>query len=69
MVNPVTCRGPAVLAKAVTKLDVLSGGRMWFGVGAGYQAEGAEAMGLASAGLRGALAAGGGRWQAYSIPS
>lgn len=46
MVSPVTFRPPGVLIKAVTTLDVLSGGRMWFGVGAGYQADEAEAMDL-----------------------
>jgi len=46
MVSPVTFRPPAVLVKAVTTLDVLSAGRMWFGVGAGYQAEEAQAMDL-----------------------
>src|SRR6266536_5681480 len=30
MVSPVMFRPPAVLIKAVTTLDVLSGGRMWF---------------------------------------
>jgi hypothetical protein len=42
----VTFRPPALLVKAVTTLDVLSGGRAWMGLGAGYQAEEAEAMGL-----------------------
>ncbi|MGH8835329.1 MAG: TIGR03560 family F420-dependent LLM class oxidoreductase [Actinomycetes bacterium] len=46
MVTPVTMRLPAVLIKAVTSLDVLSGGRAWLGVGAGYKLEEAEAMGL-----------------------
>ena len=45
MVSPVTYREPAVLIKAVTTLDVLSGGRAWMGVGVGYPVE-AEAMGL-----------------------
>jgi alkanesulfonate monooxygenase SsuD/methylene tetrahydromethanopterin reductase-like flavin-dependent oxidoreductase (luciferase family) len=45
MVSPVTYREPAVLLKAVTTLDVLSGGRAWLGVGVGYAVE-AEAMGL-----------------------
>ena len=45
MVSPVTYREPAVLLKAVTTLDVLSGGRAWLGVGVGYPVE-AEAMGL-----------------------
>lgn len=46
MVTPVTLRLPAVLIKAVTTLDVLSGGRAWLGIGAGYQLEEADAMGL-----------------------
>lgn len=36
LVTSVTFRAPAVLIKAVTTLDVLSGGRAWFGVGAGW---------------------------------
>src|SRR4051794_16094388 len=31
MVSPVTFREPALLVKAVTTLDVLSGGRAWLG--------------------------------------
>jgi alkanesulfonate monooxygenase SsuD/methylene tetrahydromethanopterin reductase-like flavin-dependent oxidoreductase (luciferase family) len=46
MVSPVTFRPPAVLIKAVTTLDVLSGGRMWLGLGAGYQGDEARAMDL-----------------------
>jgi F420-dependent oxidoreductase-like protein len=46
MVSPVTFRAPAVLVKAVTTLDVLSGGRAWLGIGAGYHGAEAEAMGL-----------------------
>src|SRR5262245_61558423 len=42
MVTGVTFRPPALLIKAVTTLDVLSGGRAWLGVGAGYH--GAEAQ-------------------------
>jgi alkanesulfonate monooxygenase SsuD/methylene tetrahydromethanopterin reductase-like flavin-dependent oxidoreductase (luciferase family) len=42
----VTFRPPALLVKAVTTLDVLSGGRAWLGLGAGYHGEEAEAMGL-----------------------
>ena len=44
MVSPVTYRPAAVLVKAVTTLDVLSGGRAWFGVGAGYLEAEAEAF-------------------------
>jgi F420-dependent oxidoreductase-like protein len=46
MVTGVTYRPPALLIKAVTTLDVLSGGRAWLGVGAGYHEEEARAMGL-----------------------
>ncbi|MGH3469445.1 MAG: LLM class flavin-dependent oxidoreductase, partial [Thermocrispum sp.] len=37
---------PAVLLKAVSTLDALTGGRVWLGVGSGYQADEARAMGL-----------------------
>ncbi|HKB49788.1 MAG TPA: LLM class flavin-dependent oxidoreductase, partial [Ktedonobacterales bacterium] len=37
-------RNPGLLAKMVTTLDVLSGGRMWLGIGAGHYEE--EALGL-----------------------
>jgi F420-dependent oxidoreductase-like protein len=46
MVTPVTFRPATLLIKAVTTLDVLSGGRMWFGVGSGYDKREAEEMGL-----------------------
>jgi F420-dependent oxidoreductase-like protein len=46
MVTGVTFRPPALLVKAVTTLDVLSGGRAWLGLGAGYHGEEAQAMGL-----------------------
>ena len=46
MVSAATYRAPAVLIKAVTTLDVLSGGRAWLGIGAGYQQREADAMGL-----------------------
>jgi alkanesulfonate monooxygenase SsuD/methylene tetrahydromethanopterin reductase-like flavin-dependent oxidoreductase (luciferase family) len=41
-----TFRAPALLIKAVTTLDVLSSGRAWLGIGAGYNADEAHAMGL-----------------------
>jgi F420-dependent oxidoreductase-like protein len=40
-------RAPALLVKAVTTLDVLSGGRAWLGIGAGYNDAEARAMGIA----------------------
>jgi F420-dependent oxidoreductase-like protein len=46
MVTAATFRAPALLIKAVTTLDVLSGGRAWLGIGAGYLEEEARAMGL-----------------------
>jgi F420-dependent oxidoreductase-like protein len=46
MVTGVTYREPALLIKAVTTLDVLSGGRAWLGIGAGYLEDEARAMGL-----------------------
>ena len=46
MVTWASIRPPALLVKAVTTLDVLSGGRAWLGVGAGYQGEEAAMMGL-----------------------
>jgi F420-dependent oxidoreductase-like protein len=45
-VTAATFRPPALLIKAVTTLDVLSGGRAWLGIGAGYHLEEARAMGL-----------------------
>jgi F420-dependent oxidoreductase-like protein len=46
MVSGVIFRPPAVLIKAVTTLDVLSGGRTWFGIGAGHHDGEAKALGL-----------------------
>lgn len=46
MVTAVTFRPPALLVKAVTTLDVLSGGRAWLGIGAGYHGAEAEMMDL-----------------------
>ncbi len=48
MVTGATFRAPALLIKAVTTLDVLSRGRAWLGIGAGYQTDEAGAMGLDS---------------------
>ena len=46
MVSAATYRAPAMLIKIVTTLDVLSGGRAWLGVGAGYHEQEARALGL-----------------------
>jgi alkanesulfonate monooxygenase SsuD/methylene tetrahydromethanopterin reductase-like flavin-dependent oxidoreductase (luciferase family) len=46
LVSPVTFREPALLVKAVATLDVLSGGRAWLGLGAGYHLAEAEMTGL-----------------------
>jgi len=46
LVSPVTLRSPGVLAKAVTTVDVLSGGRAVLGVGAGWDAAEHEAYGI-----------------------
>lgn len=39
-------RAPGMLAKMVTTLDVLSGGRMWLGIGAGYDEDETRGLGL-----------------------
>jgi F420-dependent oxidoreductase-like protein len=46
MVTAATYRSPGLLIKAVTTLDVLSGGRAWLGIGAGYHEGEALALGL-----------------------
>ena len=40
-------RHPALLAKTVTSLDVLSGGRAWLGIGAGHYEEECDGLGVA----------------------
>jgi F420-dependent oxidoreductase-like protein len=54
LVSPVTLRHPGLLAKAVTALDVLSGGRAVLGIGAGWDVAESEAYGISfpSAGER-----------------
>jgi F420-dependent oxidoreductase-like protein len=39
-------RHPAVLAKTVTTLDILSGGRAWLGIGAGHYQEECDGLGV-----------------------
>ncbi|HEX8803554.1 MAG TPA: LLM class flavin-dependent oxidoreductase [Acidimicrobiales bacterium] len=46
MVTWATIRPPALLVKTVTTLDVLSGGRAWLGIGAGYRGDEAAMTGL-----------------------
>lgn len=45
-VTAATYRAPGLLAKAVTTLDVLSGGRAWLGIGAGFNEAEASGLGL-----------------------
>ena len=46
MVSAVTFREPALLVKAVTTLDVLSGGRAYFGIGAAWNGQEHEGLGV-----------------------
>ncbi len=52
LVTPITFRSPGVTAKAAATLDVLSGGRAFVGVGAGWWAREHAAYGLAFPGPR-----------------
>jgi F420-dependent oxidoreductase-like protein len=45
-VTAVVYREPGLLAKCVTTLDVLSGGRAWLGIGAAWNADEARGLGL-----------------------
>ena len=44
-------RAPGLLAKQVTTLDVLSGGRAWLGIGAGWNEEECRGLGLPFPGM------------------
>jgi F420-dependent oxidoreductase-like protein len=46
LVTGVVYRHPGILAKMVTTLDVLSGGRAWLGIGAAWNAEEARGLGV-----------------------
>src|ERR1700730_16700302 len=46
LVTAVVYREPGLLAKIVTTLDVLSGGRAWLGIGAAWNEEEARGLGL-----------------------
>src|ERR1700758_692810 len=46
MVTAVVYREPGLLAKCVTTLDVISGGRAWLGVGAAWNEEESRGLGL-----------------------
>ena len=46
LVTGVVYRSPGLLAKMVTTLDVLSGGRAWLGIGAAWNEEEARGLGL-----------------------
>jgi alkanesulfonate monooxygenase SsuD/methylene tetrahydromethanopterin reductase-like flavin-dependent oxidoreductase (luciferase family) len=46
LVTNVVLRPPALLANAVATLDALSGGRAWFGIGAGYDTSETADLGL-----------------------
>jgi len=46
LVSGVVYRHPGILAKTVTTLDVLSGGRAWLGIGAAWNEDEARGLGL-----------------------
>jgi F420-dependent oxidoreductase-like protein len=46
LATPASYRHPGMLAKTVTTLDVLSGGRAWLGIGAGDYEEEARGLGI-----------------------
>src|SRR5712664_4628558 len=47
MVTGVVYHQPGILAKTVTTLDVLSGGRAWLGIGAAWNEEESRGLGFA----------------------
>ncbi|MGX7680804.1 LLM class F420-dependent oxidoreductase [Jatrophihabitans sp. DSM 45814] len=49
LVTGAVYRSPGLLAKAVTTLDVLSGGRAWLGIGAAWNEQEATGLGLSYA--------------------
>ena len=51
LVTGVHARPPALLAKFATTLDVLSGGRIWLGIGAGWNEAESRGLGLPFPGL------------------
>ena len=51
LVSPPTLRSPGLLAKAVSTLDVISGGRAVLGLGAGWDAAESQAYGIEFPGL------------------
>lgn len=46
LATPVSYRAPGMLAKTVTTLDVLSGGRAWLGIGVGDYEDEARGLGI-----------------------
>jgi F420-dependent oxidoreductase-like protein len=46
LVTGVTYRHPGILAKIITTLDVLSGGRAWLGIGAAWNEEESRGLGI-----------------------
>jgi F420-dependent oxidoreductase-like protein len=46
MVGGIHYREPALWVKSITALDVLSGGRAWFGIGAGWNEEESRGLGF-----------------------
>jgi len=46
LVTGVTYRYPGILAKIITTLDVLSGGRAWLGIGAAWNEEESRGLGI-----------------------